>query len=261
MKAASFDLTTGLGLADLLRTAGEGSKFLAGGQSLGPMLNLRLVRPTSLIEVARVADLRGATQAEAEVIYGAAVTHAEIEDGAVPDATPGWLPSIAHGIAYRAVRNRGTIGGSLAHADPAADWMVTLTALGAEVLIAGRDGRRRCALPGFMTGPFMTQLLEDEIITGVSVPRRGTSARFGYWKLTRKSGEFAKASAAVLVDGKDVRIAVGALEAPPVLLPEPGRVLANPTLAVDMLSRLMPGRTMNMHAVAVERAIAQATMH
>ena len=106
------------------------------------MLNLRLARPALLVDIARTRDLRGALEDGDAVTYGAAVTHADIEDGRVPDATPGWLRSAACHIAYRAVRNRGTIGGSLAHADPAADWVNIMTALGAMVLVSGPHGDR-----------------------------------------------------------------------------------------------------------------------
>jgi aerobic carbon-monoxide dehydrogenase medium subunit len=101
------------------------------------------------------------------IVYGAAVTHAEIEDGAVPDATPGWLASAARRIAYRAVRNRGTIGGSLAHADPAADWVNVLTALGAHVVLKSRETVRIVPLSDFFIAPFATVLARDEIIAGV----------------------------------------------------------------------------------------------
>jgi len=112
----------------------DGAKLIAGGQSLGPMLNLRLARPLTLVDVLRAADMRGARDEGDTILYGGAVTHAEVEDGVVPDATSGWLAAVARRIAYRGVRNRGTIGGSLAHADPAADWVNVLTALGGEVV-------------------------------------------------------------------------------------------------------------------------------
>jgi carbon-monoxide dehydrogenase medium subunit len=233
---------------------------MAGGQSLGPMLNLRLVRPAAVVEVSRAADLRGVTEEARAVVYGAAVTHAEIEDGEVPDATPGWMAAIARGIAYRAVRNRGTIGGSLAHADPAADWVVTLTALGAELVIAGEAGRQVVTMADFVTGPFSTALGPQDVLIGVRVPRRNAGARFGYWKFCRKIGEFSKASAAVLVDEVlgDTRIVVGSIEAPPVTLPDPAPVLADPGRALAALRAVLPGRPakeLTVHAVAVERAI------
>ena len=177
-----------------------GCKPIAGGQSLGPMLNFRLARTAALVDVSRAVDMRTARDDGDAIVYGAAVTHAEIEDGVVPDATPGWLAAIARGIAYRAVRNRGTIGGSLAHADPAADWVNVLTALGAEVILRRDDVSRTVALGDFFTGPFATVLEPDEVIASVRVLKRGPSAHWGYWKFCLKVGDFAKASAAVLRD-------------------------------------------------------------
>ena len=258
MKAAAFDFA----VADTLAVALEhlvaaGARPLAGGQSLGPMMNLRLARPAMVVELSRAAELRRTVDEGRAVLYGATTTHAEIEDGAVPDATPGWLAAIAGGIAYRAVRNRGTIGGSLAHADPAADWLVSLSALGAEVVLAGPRGERVVAMPGFITGPFSTVLAPGEVVTGVRVPRPGPGARWGYWKFTRKIGEFAKASAAVLLDGSRSRIAVGALEQVPILLPL--SALDDPEAALHAaLAGREPG-SLALHAVAVARAAAIAS--
>ena len=257
MKAAAFDLVVAGGMADALaHLAGADAKPLAGGQSLGPMLNLRLARPAVLVELSRAADLRRTVDEGAAILYGAAVTHAEIEDGTVPDATPGWLRAVASRIAYRAVRNRGTIGGSLAHADPAADWLVTLSALGAEIVLAGPAGQRSVSMPAFVTGPFTTMLAAGEVIAAIRVPKPAADARWGYWKYTRKLGEFAKASAAVLLDGERSRIAVGALEQPPILL----SLLAREDPAAALQAAL-PGRSavsLALHAVAVQRAIAEA---
>ncbi len=258
MKAAAFDFAVAGTLAEAVAHLGAAdAKPLAGGQSLGPMMNLRLARPAMVVELSRAAELRRTVDEGEAVLYGAAVTHAEIEDGAVPDATPGWLAGVAGGIAYRAVRNRGTIGGSLAHADPAADWLVTLTALGADIVVAGPGGERVVGMPRFVTAPFATVLEPGEVVRGVRVPKPGPGARWGYWKFTRKIGEFAKASAAVLLDGARSRIAVGALEQAPILLPM--AALDDPQAA---LLAAMPGRepaSLALHAVAMARAAAIAT--
>ena len=106
------------------------AKVLAGGQTLGPMLNLRLAQPALLVDITRIPELAARHEDGDAITIGATVTHAAIEDGRVPDPTGGFLARVARGIAYRAVRTRGTIGGSLAHADPAADWLACLAALG-----------------------------------------------------------------------------------------------------------------------------------
>src|SRR5271166_2074899 len=144
MKAAAFEHTRPASLVDAIALlAGEtGARVLAGGQSLGPMLNLRLAQPRLLVQVNRLRELSGVAADADAVTIGAAATHAAIADGLVPDIGGGVLAGVAEGIAYRAVRNRGTIGGSLCHADPAADWVTVLTALGATVVLRGPNGAR-----------------------------------------------------------------------------------------------------------------------
>ena len=151
MKPARFDYARPASLGEavaLLGTRGTVVKCLAGGQSLGPMLNLRLVQPDLLVDITRIPELTRVEEDGDGVLLGACTTHAAIEDGRVPDVTGGVLPAVAQGIAYRAVRSRGTIGGSLAHADPAADWITCLTALGAEIVVHGPSGRRELAVAG-----------------------------------------------------------------------------------------------------------------
>src|SRR6185369_8593852 len=121
-------------------------KFLAGGQSLGPMLNLRLVQPDLLVDITGIAQLKRVDQTPEAITIGSCVTHADIEDGRVPDVAGGALRTVAAGIAYRAVRNRGTIGGSLAHADPSADWISALSALGATLKLRSAAGTRNVAM-------------------------------------------------------------------------------------------------------------------
>ena len=243
--------------------AGAAAKPIAGGQSLGPMLNLRLARPAALVDVSRAVDMRTAHDDGDAIVYGAAVTHAEIEDGVVPDATPGWLATIARGIAYRAVRNRGTIGGSLAHADPAADWVNVLTALDAEVILMRDDVSRTVALDDFFTGPFATVLEADEVIAALRVLKRGSGARWGYWKFCLKVGDFAKASAAVLRDpGRgEIRILLGAIERPPVLLPDPLAILGGRVSLEGVVRRAAPhlsDESHTMHVAALRRALEAA---
>ncbi|WP_018389520.1 xanthine dehydrogenase family protein subunit M [Ancylobacter sp. FA202] len=238
MKAARFDYLRPDDLAGATVALAEGrARPMAGGQSLGPMLNLRLARPGRVVDVSHLPELRRVEARPDGILYGAALTHAEFEDGAVPDPTPGFLARVAHGIAYRAVRNRGTIGGSLAHADPAADWPTALAALGARVHLAGPAETRELAVDEFILGAFETALAPGEIITGVFVPRRSAQARFGYRKSCRKVGEFAEAMCAVLVDREsDVqRLAIGATEARQLVFPAAHDVLRSPARVDDIL--------------------------
>lgn len=159
MKPAAFDYALAASLDQAVQALGRGAaKAVAGNQSLGPMLNLRLARPGRLIDLGALAELRAVEEGPDWVRLGAGITHAEIEDGEAPDPTGGWLTAAAGNIAYRAVRNRGTLGGSLAHADPAADWAIVMTGLGATAILAGPEGERRLALEDFLTGPFATAL-------------------------------------------------------------------------------------------------------
>ena len=215
-----------------------GAKPVAGNQSLGPMMNLRLVRARRLIDVATVPELRAIVENPDYVRFGAATTHAEIEDGETPDPTNGWMRAAASNIAHRAVRNRGTMGGSLAHADPAADWVIVLTGLDATVIAAGPDGERRIPMADFMTGPYTTALGDNELLVAVEVPRPGPAARWGYWKFMRQVGEFAKASATVLIDPEDGRhlcCALGALGGPPVVLPDPLAIIERRVSAAEVV--------------------------
>ncbi|MFL1406639.1 FAD binding domain-containing protein [Marinobacter sp. M1N3S26] len=199
-------------------------RVIAGGQSLGPMLNLRLAQPESLLDIASLPELKGYQQLEDGLMIGAATTHAEIEDGLLPDTCNGILPRIARGIAYRAVRSRGTIGGSLAHADPAADWATSLCALEAQVILqqhqGGRAQLRRLYLRDFLRGAFQTMLAPGELILAVFVPTVPPSARFGYFKMCRKTGELAHAIGAVysVPATATKRVVFGALAGAPLTL-------------------------------------------
>jgi carbon-monoxide dehydrogenase medium subunit len=223
MKAAPFayerpaDVDAAIGL---MAEATGVTKIIAGGQSLGPMLNLRLVQPDLIVDIAGLAELKRAEISGEELVIGACVTHADIEDGRIPDATRGAMQRIAAGIAYRAVRNRGTIGGSLSHADPAADWVSALPALGAKIRLRSTSGVRDLAIEDFVTGALESALRPGEIVEAVLVPAMRPSARFGYVKACRKPGEFAHAIAAVLIDPEaaTARVVIGAIEAAPIVV-------------------------------------------
>ena len=154
---------------------------------------------------------------------GACVTHAAIEDRQVADPSRGLMPRVAATLAYRAIRTRGTIGGSLALADPAAEWPAVLAALDAEVAVCGPGGRRSLKCAEFTTGVFETELAPDEIIENVRIPKLSADARWGYLKLCRKSGEFASALAVAVADRArgHCRVVLGAANGPPLVLERP----------------------------------------
>ena len=250
---------------DLLSGAAGAAKLMAGAQSLGPMLNLRLAQPRLVVDVRGIAELHEVHETSDDVFLGSCVTHAAIEDGKVPDPARGLMREVAANIAYRAVRNRGTIGGSLCHADPSADWPNVLPLLAAVAIVASPGRRREVPVERFMTGAFSTVLEENEILIGIRIPRLSASARWGHYKFCRKPGEFAEAMGAVLIDdARGVRRAViGAIHGRPQVVDD----------ALFVADRFDSGRAMEaidaagvgedeyerqIHFVAIKRAAMRA---
>jgi carbon-monoxide dehydrogenase medium subunit len=272
MKAAAFEYRSPASAAQALQLLAEGdgrAKAMGGGQSFGPMLNLRLTRPQTVVDLSRLPGCDTVRVEGGRILVGAGVTHASIEDGLHAPLRGHPMQSVAAGIAYRAIRNRGTLGGSLAHADPAADWIVTLTALDAQLLLSSPRGERRVAMDGFMQAAYTTLLAHDEIITAVQVPQAAADA-WGYYKFCRKPGEFAEASAAVWkpAGGAPTRVVLGALDGAPVLLPDLAQAIDRSGLAATTRPQLaqavrqaMPGHDAvdtQLHVVCLARALAQA---
>jgi carbon-monoxide dehydrogenase medium subunit len=193
---------------------------LAGGQSLVPMLNLRLAPVNKLVDLGRIESLRRADEQNGRIVYGALLPHAAFEDGRVPDGSNGLMGFVGGQIAYRAVRTRGTIGGALCLADPAADWLMTVIALEGEMVLVGPRGRRSLAAADFVTGPYMTALDPAELLESVVIPRRPTTERWGHYKVTRKVGEYADSMAIALFDpeSRKARLVVGAVDGAPLVL-------------------------------------------
>jgi aerobic carbon-monoxide dehydrogenase medium subunit len=248
-------------------------KILAGGQSLGPMLNLRLVQLDLLVDITGIPELKRVEENTDAIIAGACVTHADIEDGRVPDVTGGALPEVARGIAYRAVRNRGTLGGSLSHADPSADWVACLAAIGAEVLLRGPAGSRSLAIEDFVTGVFEVALDPGELLEAVRIPRLSRNARWGYCKICRKTGELAQAIGAVLHDPERAvfRAVIGATESRPIVVSDAASLFGSTpragfpaTFDPGAAARALSAAGMTdpidnqIHVVALKRAIARA---
>jgi carbon-monoxide dehydrogenase medium subunit len=255
MKAPAFDFARPKDVEEAVKLLREGGRPAAGTQSLGPMLNLRIAHPALLVDVRGIEELLSVSENQEFVALGACLTHAQIEDRRVPDPTGGFIASVAANIAYRAVRNRGTLGGSLAHADPAADWPTAMTLLNAVAVIAGPNGRREVPVDSFVTGIFTTVLEPDELLVAVRIPKRSPGTRYGYWKFCRKAGEFAQAIGAALhdPDSKEWRAVIGAVGGPPYLLKnnQPAEdALAAAGIGEDAYSR-------RLHAVALKRAVAQ----
>jgi carbon-monoxide dehydrogenase medium subunit len=273
MKSAKFDYVRASEAKEALSLL-EGSdgsvKAMGGSQSLGPMLNLRLARPKKVIDVSSVAEWRTVSKNAGFIRVGALVTHAEIEDGVFPELRGHMLQDVAGVIAYRAVRNRGTIAGSLAHADPAADWVLATSALGAELELISSKGSRRSTMPEFMLGAYAVDLQPNELISAVYVPEKTAETRWGYYKFCRKTGEFAQASCAAYFDlsARTARIVVGALGGTPQLLPtlsakvaQEGLAAATPEAIAQALKEVAPEKTAGdrrLFVTVIERCLRRA---
>jgi carbon-monoxide dehydrogenase medium subunit len=279
MKSAAFAYQRPASLADAMRFFGQpegDAKAIAGGQSLGPMLNLRLVRAQLLVDVSDMAEIRSVLSQDGGVWIGGAVTHAEIEDGKLDAVLPPSSPlarmmrHVAGTIAYRAVRNRGTLAGSLAHADPAADWVLAMTALDARYKCISASGERTITAMQFMSGAFTTALHGGELLTGVMLPQYSDAMRWGYYKFCRKTGEFAEASCASVFDPDSgiARIAIGALDGAPALLQQlAGDIARNGVAAMtdaavaEAVAAATPGRGeagRQLLVASVKRSVRQA---
>jgi carbon-monoxide dehydrogenase medium subunit len=228
MKAAAFDYVVAKTVAEacaLLGSNGAATVAIAGGQSLLPMLNLRVALPDLLVDLGRLEELKEISATPASIRIGALTTHAAIEDGKLPEAFGGLMQKVASKISYRAVRNHGTIGGSVALADPAADWPGCLLALGAKARIAGRNGIRSQPISEFVLGQYSTSLATDEIIVGFDLPRPEASLRWGFFKVVRKSGAFANSIAFAISRGRGgpAAVVLAAAADRPWLLPTVGQ--------------------------------------
>lgn len=206
---------------EMLDDAGEDAKLLAGGQSLLPLLAYRLARPTHLVDIGRIAGLDGLRETAGGLIVDALVTHANLESQIGLPARWRALTEAAALIGHYPIRVRGTIGGSLAHADPAAELSVVATALGADLLVRSIGSSREIAVEDFFYGPYMTVLEPNEMVVGVRFRPADVARRSAFDEFSTRHGDFAFASTAVAAtfeDGvaRDVRIALGAVGPVPV---------------------------------------------
>jgi len=194
VKAAAFDYVRAQSLAealDLLGRHGPQAKLLAGGQSLLPALNLRLSAPSILIDISRIEALRGIAVGPHGLRIGALTRHADLLSSAeIANHAPLLARAIAH-VAHPAIRSRGTIGGSLANADPAAELPACALALQARLVVQGANGERIIAADDFFTGLFETALAPDEILTAIEIPPPAANAVCGFQELARRSGDYA----------------------------------------------------------------------
>jgi aerobic carbon-monoxide dehydrogenase medium subunit len=274
MKAPAFDYVRPRSLSEAvsLLTAGGGeARVIAGGQSLGALMNLRIASPGLLIDIARLPELLTVADQPDAVILGACVTHAAIEDRRFADPSRGLMPRAAATLAYRAIRTRGTIGGSLALSDPAAEWPAVFAALDAEVIVYGPSGRRALRCIEFAIGPYETRLTQEEIVETVRIPKLSAEARWGFIRLCRPSASFAEAIAVAVADQQRgyFRVVLGAANGPPLVLADTSSVVAQSQHDPEALGAAVAGDLdhaadrhfdefqHSLHTVAAMRAVRQ----
>jgi carbon-monoxide dehydrogenase medium subunit len=194
MKAPAFEYIRAESVAEavqLLADLGEGARLIAGGQSLIPALNLRLSAPTHLIDIGGIAELKGISVTARDIRIGACTRHAELlRSEEIAHGAP-LIAQAAANIAHPAIRNRGTIGGSLAHADPASELPACALALDATIIAAGPSGERRIAATEFFKGLYATALGPDEVLTAIDIPARPAAEKSHFAELARRRGDYA----------------------------------------------------------------------
>jgi aerobic carbon-monoxide dehydrogenase medium subunit len=224
MIPAAFDYIAPSSLDEALRALadhGEEAKLLAGGHSLLPLLKLRLANPKLLIDLGKVRGLSGIRQEDDKIVVGALTTHYQMESSVLLKQKCPLLLQTARAIGDVQVRNRGTVGGSLSHADPAADWPAAILALAAELKLNGPRGERRIAAEDFFLGPLTTAIESTEILTEIRVPVFSARCGSAYLKMAQQASGFAIVGVAVWLSlgpqgrCEDIGIGVTGLEAKP----------------------------------------------
>ncbi len=239
MISAPFDYHRPASLAEalsLLARHGDDARVLAGGHSLVPAMKLRLAEPRVLVDLSRVAELRGISEMDGRIVIGAMTTHAELASSSVLATKCPLFTETAPQIGDIQVRNKGTIGGSLAHADPAADWPPVALALDAEMEVAGPSGSRMIPAAGFFTDIMQTALRPGEVLRAIRV--RPTGPSVAYVKTEQKASGFALCGVAAVVDraANRVSVAVTGIAATPFRASQVEAALAGGPLTAERIA-------------------------
>jgi carbon-monoxide dehydrogenase medium subunit len=242
MKASAFsyERATSVGNAlELLVAHGDRAKVLSGGQSLMPAMNLRLISPQLIVDIGDLTELRGIAVKGDILSIGALTRHVDLQRSAdVAAHAPLLVEAIAH-VAHPAIRNRGTIGGSLAHADPASELPACMIALDATIVIRGSKGERRIPAAGFFKGIYETDLSAQELLVAVELPAPRTNCAYFFHEYARRHGDYAiagLAAQAITADGvfRDLRMAYFAVGDRPVLARAASRLVGVTVTAAVM---------------------------
>jgi aerobic carbon-monoxide dehydrogenase medium subunit len=244
MKASAFNYTRAASVTnalELLAAHGDRAKLLAGGQSLMPAMNLRLISPELVVDIGGLGELRGITVAGEVLTIGALTRHADLAKSPIIAAhAPLLTEAIAH-VAHPAIRNRGTIGGSLAHADPASELPACMLALDATIIVRGQAAERRIPAGDFFKGIYETALSPQELLTAVELPVARKNSTHFFGELARRHGDYAitgLAAQAIMADGvfMGLRMAYFAVGDRPLLARAAERLL-NVTITPALLSQ------------------------
>jgi carbon-monoxide dehydrogenase medium subunit len=247
MKPAAFDYVIAdsidMAVASLAEGGGD-AKIIAGGQSLVPMLNFRLLRPSVLIDINRIGDLAFIEEAGKKIRVGALTRHYQLETSPVIARHLPVLASAMTHVAHLAIRNRGTIGGSLSHADPAAELPMMALLLDAELHIASASGKRTIAARDFFVGALTVDLARDDIVTEIVLPKLPRKTGWGFEEVARRSGDFALAAAAATLTLSagvisQARIALTGVGATPVRAAEAEALLVGQALEPGLIDRII----------------------
>jgi len=235
----------------LLASHGGDAKPLAGGQSLVPMMAFRVASPSLIVDLRKLAELRQIKISPDGVTLGAMVRWREIlDDARLRTAHPLLVAAVEH-VAHYQIRNRGTVGGSIAHADPAAEMPGVVVTCEATIAVVGEGGARQIAAADFFQGPLMTALKPDEIITEISLPPWPAQRRFGFQEFARRRGDFAMAAAALFYDeeaGKARNAHVGVIG------------VADRPLRLAAVEQVLNGNTIDEAVIAKAEAAASAAV-
>jgi carbon-monoxide dehydrogenase medium subunit len=244
MYSPSFDYFRADSIAGAQRLLAEHpeAKLLAGGHSLIPLLKLRLAAPSALIDIGRIPELKGITSTRASLRIGPLTTHAELASSQELRTSCPMLPEAAAQIGDAQVRNCGTIGGNVAHADPASDMPTVLLALGARLTAVGPQGERTIDADDFFTGMMTTALAAQEVLTAIEVAARKPGEGMAYVKFTHPASRYAVVGAAAVVVVKDgvcsaARVAIGGLLPAPARLPQVESALTGAPATPETIAR------------------------
>ena len=255
MKPAYFEYRSPRSIeeaVDLLGQEGEDGKVLAGGQSLVPSMNFRLARPTFIVDINRVPGLGGVEVVDGRLSVGALVRHVELERTSLTDPLGELLRRAGRCVGHLPIRIRGTFGGSLVHADPAAEWCLIAATTGAEMRTERVRGGRVIPAEDFFETVFTTAMTEDELLVEARLPLLGDGAHVGFAEFSRRAGDFALVAAAAVLwvdDGRirAARIGLGGVAGHPVRA-----VRAEEVLVGDSLTPAVSAEAASAAALEVE---------